>query len=255
MKTIRVYVMIFGCFTVVVCGCNITFLSHAEPGSGVSATEDREVGEFNAISLSGYGELKIACGKPTALQVTTDDNLLELIETNVSSNKLAIRNIQNIRPTEGPVYEISTTNLEHLGIYGSGKVSISGLEEQVLDFNISGSGKIAVEGVVDSVSIDIAGSGNADLTQLKAQNADISISGSGRVKVNASQQLTVSIAGSGRIEYIGDPKISKSIAGSGKIQKLASQRISREAQEVSDSAEEEQAGEDEESSEENEDSE
>lgn len=250
----QIHVMIVGCMAVVISGCNLSLLLDIENGSGVSASEDREVGDFTTIKLSGAGTLDIVCGQPASLNVTTDDNLLEFIETQVSNDTLMIRNTKNLNATVGPIHDIGTETVQRVSVSGSGKINVADFDGENLEFDISGSGQIKVVGVTHSVSVDVSGSGSADLTELVSQTADIRISGSGKAKVNASEQLNVSISGSGRVDYIGNPKVKKRIAGSGRISKMKSSRTASmkkksatDSEEISKTDSEESKDEDEES--------
>ena len=238
-----------GCFAVVFSGCNIAMFLAGEPGSGVMSTVDREVGEFNAISLSGSGELTIDCGQAPSLTLTTDDNLIELIETDVDGDTLRIRAIKNINPSSFPEYSITTQSLNSVALSGSGTVDISNFDDESFRFDVSGSGKVRVVGKTNKVSISISGSGGADLSQLEADKVDISISGSGRANVIARQQLDISISGSGRVEYVGEAKVNQRISGSGRVIKIQSKKVASKKddnnQEVTDSSDGEEESEEE----------
>ncbi len=201
-------------------GCNINFIISGEPGSGVSGTENREIGEFKKVSFAGSGKINIKCGKKPSLEITTDDNLLELIETDVENGTLTISPIENIKPTIGPNFELTTEQIDGVSLAGSGDITIRDASGETLKLSVAGSGNFKVDGVVENVELEIAGSGDADLSELVAKNVSISIAGSGGATVNAINQLDVSVAGSGDVSYIGSPSIKKSIMGSGSVRKM-----------------------------------
>lgn len=230
----RFNIVFAGCIAVIVSGCNNAVFVAGVPGSGVMTTEDREIDDFSAISFSGAGKLNIVCGESTSLTLTTDDNLVEIIESAVEDDTLRIWSTENISPTETPQYEISTESLSRVSISGSSNVDVSNYDGEDFDFHVSGSGKVKVVGKTDRVSIHISGSGRADLSELEAKDVSINVSGSGRANVIARNKLDVSISGSGRIQYVGSPEINQSISGSGRISKTRSKKAQKKADENND---------------------
>ena len=67
-------------------------------GSGISQTEYRQVGNFEEVSLSGFGDVNVFVGDAPSVQITTDDNLTSHVETIVSNGVLRIRPRNRIRP-------------------------------------------------------------------------------------------------------------------------------------------------------------
>jgi hypothetical protein len=204
-------------------GCNLVHLVKGELGSGVSATEEREVGEFDKLDFSGAANIIIACGQSPSLTVTTDDNLLPFIETRVVDGTLKVSITKRINPRVTPTYQITTGNISHVEMAGSGNITVTDIEGKEFHFDLAGSGKLNASGVVERVDIDIAGSGSVDLQQLVARNVSVEIAGSGKGTVHATETLDVEIAGSGNIEYVGSPEIRKEIAGSGRVRQVQSE--------------------------------
>src|SRR5512134_3419247 len=53
----------------------------SEPGSGNVITQTREVGDFDKVSFSSFGELTIQQGESESLSIEAEDNVLAEIET------------------------------------------------------------------------------------------------------------------------------------------------------------------------------
>ena len=228
---------LFGSFFAVVLlvitssGCFIgSFINPAVQGSGVAATENREVEDFHSIELSGSGVVHITCGQEPSLSITVDDNLLELFKTDVKEGVLEIYPEKGFRSTVGAVFVITTNELKSIKSSGSGTFNVSGVASDDFKYSVAGSGKFTADGEVKNLEIEIAGSGKVELAELAAQKVSIGIAGSGRGLVNASESLDVSIAGSGKIEYIGSPEVSKDVAGSGKVVQRPSAEKAQEAE-------------------------
>ena len=85
------------CAVVAGAGCNFFMPFSGIPGSGVIVAESRFVDDFDAISLNGSANLLISVGEPASVTVEIDDNLLDVITTEVDNGCLEIRNTKNYR--------------------------------------------------------------------------------------------------------------------------------------------------------------
>ncbi len=214
-------------------------------GSGRSASEVRTVPAFEAVATKGSIDIVVRQGSPAQVQVDTDDNLLELLETVVENGRhgatLQVRwkSGTSLRTRSDTQVTVTTPTLKALAGSGSGDFSIGPLQTPSLRLSLSGSGDARFEGLVTDefnlslsgssdvrgngqagkLSISIAGSGDVDLINLRSEEASVSIAGSGDAKVHASKQLKISIAGSGDVVYTGDAAVSSRVAGSGSIRK------------------------------------
>jgi|SRR5712671_2976536 len=199
-----------------VAGCGVI---SGTRGSGNSGSEDRKVSGFDSVSLNGSGRLLVDQNGTESLSITTDDNLLPLITSEVHGKQLvlSVREGSNIDPTKDVVFKVTAKNLNRISINGSASAEATGVHTDGLRLDIAGSGDITASGKSDRQDISIAGSGKYLGADLKTKTATINIAGSGDAVVAASDSLDVTIAGSGSIQYIGDPKITQSVLGSGSI--------------------------------------
>ena len=206
-------------------------------GSGNIITGEREVSEFNKVHLKGSGNVFLTLGDKQTLRIKTDDNILPLIETDVSGKKLTISHGNHyLRPTVFEVF-ITVNNLAEVAISGSGIVrgkdrfmanafytEISGsgdmdleVDTGRLDAKISGSGSIRLAGKAEDYAISISGSGEVKAFEVQAKNVSVKISGSGDCRVHATESLDAKISGSGDVYYKGRPRIDTKISGSGSL--------------------------------------
>jgi len=190
-------------------------------GSGVARTDQRQPGNFQAVRIDGMANVTIEVGAPTAVAVTADDNLLEIITTDVEGDTLVISSKQSYNTKVGVKVAITVPELSAVQINGAGDVKVSGLNAGKFSAIIRGSGDIEAAGAAKELTANIEGSGNLKLGQLVAQSVSVSVAGSGDATVNASNQLSASIAGSGAVKYKGSPRnVQKSIAGSGSVKPI-----------------------------------
>jgi hypothetical protein len=214
--------------------------AHAATGSGNARTEAREANGFAAIAMRGDIDVVVRQGAKEAVQVSTDDNLLPLLETVVDNGTLRIqwKRGESIRTKSKAQVTVDVVKLTAVSLSGAGDLkveplktpmlalSISGssdaklnqLDTGELKINISGSGDVLASGKAAKLDISIAGSGDVQARELAADEASISIAGSGDAKITAAKTLAVAIAGSGDVEYGGGAVLAKSrVAGSGSI--------------------------------------
>ena len=218
-------------------GCIIVINGKSVQGSGNIITQEREVSEFSKVHLKGSGKVFLTPGEKQSLEIKTDDNIMPLIETDVSGNKLTISHgNHHLRPTSFEVY-ITLENLEGVRISGSGDIigkgrfvtdtldtEISGsgdmdleVETGLLETKISGSGSIHLSGKAEDYTVSISGSGKINAFDVDAKHVSVKVSGSGDCRVSASETLDAKISGSGDVYYRGRPQINAKISGSGSL--------------------------------------
>lgn len=236
MKTLQLpAILTFIAFMTVSC----IFIINGESarGSGNIITGEREVSEFNKVHLKGSGNVFLTLGDKQTLRIKTDDNILPLIETDVSGKKLTISHGNHyLRPTVLEVF-ITVNNLMEVAISGSGivrgkdrfmadafRTEISGsgdmdleVETGVLESKISGSGSIRLAGKAEDYTVSISGSGEVNAFEVQAKYVSVKISGSGNCRVYATESLDAKISGSGDVYYKGRPRIDTKIYGSGSL--------------------------------------
>lgn len=201
------------------CGLNLTGQRLVE-GSGVQASQERQVDEFSAIELAGPAEVTVTVGEEQSVVVEADDNILPLIETNVRGDTLVIgtKALTTLDPDLPITVNVTVTSLDEVSLSGSGDITIQGIAAPSFEIELSGSGDITAEGAADSLTISLNGSGDVACGDLKAKSVTASINGSGDVTVYAIDSLDAAVYGSGTVEYRGDPaEVNQSAPGSGRV--------------------------------------
>jgi Putative auto-transporter adhesin, head GIN domain len=199
---------------------NVACVQQAVTGSGVSASETRQVAPFSAIELDGAADMDVAIADHTEVIVTADDNLLKLIETANEGKTLIIRQRKNLDPKSGIHVYLKTPSLDQVTVNGVSNVSITDLKAPALALNLDGAGSLAAKGQVDKLNVTLNGAGTASLTDLAAQNTTIELNGAGDASINTAATLDVNIAGAGNVFYKGSPTIRQSVAGVGSVSKI-----------------------------------
>jgi hypothetical protein len=217
-------------------------LANRVEGSGNLISEDRSVRGFNRISLSGIGKVNITQGERESLTVTTDDNLMEFIETEVRGNTLNlgfrdIGRLKSFNPSDGITFDLTLVNLNRLDISGAGDINIDQLETDKLTIDLSGAGSLEIQdltadelvtqvsgagsivaaGQVTGQEITHSGVGTFHAEDLQSDTAFIKISGAGSCTVWVLENLDVKISGLGNVIYYGNPQVSQQVSGLGKL--------------------------------------
>ncbi len=208
-------------------------------GSGRVRTETRDVRRFTAIQVDGSGEVELRQGDRQSVVVEADDNVLDVVATEVRGSVLHLGfkpgtrlwHVTRLR------FTVTAPSIEGIRITGSGDVrcadrlradslslSISGsgsidadVDTEALSLDIQGSGAIAVRGRTGDQSISLGGSGNVSSRDLVSADARVHVSGSGNVSVTASRTLDIDMSGSGHVQYGGGAAPTIRSSGSGSV--------------------------------------
>ena len=209
-------------------------------GSNNIITQEKQLSAYDRVEVLGSYDVIFTDGEIGKIRIKAPDNILPLIQTEVSDGLLRIdtgKNRYRVKepiiiyvPVDSRLKQVdikgsadiySEKNLEtktlNIGIYGSGDVRLA-VDVSSLALEVVGAGDIRVSGRVKDLSIDISGSGDVDASKLTTEKAAISISGSGDVSAYVTEDVDISIVGSGDVTIKGNPKkVKRIINGSGRV--------------------------------------
>lgn len=188
-------------------------------GSGVAATQARDVAAFSSVELAGSNNVVIHVGEKRSVVVSADENLLDRVTTKVRSGRLVIANTPGSLTTKSPMsVEVGVPTLKALTLTGSGNIVVDGIEAGSLEVTLPGSGTLTGSGTATRLDVTVGGSGTVQFTQLVANDVRAVVSGSGSIFVTATKALDASVSGSGAILYTGNPQdVTRNITGTGVI--------------------------------------
>ena len=199
-------------------GCH--FQIHDEiKGSGVRLKQKRDVASFNSIATEGAFDIEVVCQKPESVEVEGDDNLLQLITTEVSNNVLHIRSNRSFSVNDPIKITISAPDLQGISAKGAGKFDIAGIKNEKFEIDANGATTIKVAGDTKLIDINSNGAGKVDAHKLRAARGVVDVKGVARVDVNVVEQLDVTVSGPAHVTYQGDPVVNKTIHGPGSVEK------------------------------------
>jgi len=188
-------------------------------GSGKREVQKRQIGAFTTISTDGSLNVEVVCQKDLSLEIEGDDNILPLIETEVSNGVLKVDSTQGYSVSQPIVVRITVPTLEGLNVNGAGKLNVTALKTAKLEIDTNGAAQIKVSGRADLVDIESNGAGSIDAHSLQALKAVVYSKGVTKIDIDVSDHLDVTISGPSTVTYDGNPTVSKTIHGPGKLVK------------------------------------
>lgn len=228
--------VLLGLLSVISSGC--MFIEGVD-GNGKVRKETREVTSFNKIDIGGAFEVYLKQGDNESLVIEADENLLELITTQVSGKTLKVCTEKNIRKSKKLNLYITFTDLENIDVSGAVevksqntlkfdnlKIEGSGASDVELELivdklegDFSGASEIELSGSADEFYLDMSGAGELDAYDFEANNVTLDISGAGSARIYAKENLKVRASGAASVKYKGNPRVDSRISGASSVKK------------------------------------
>lgn len=204
-------------------------------GSGNEKADKRQLTAFNQLEITGSFNVTLIQDSSNAVTITADDNIVSVIKTDVSGDKLKIssdkknlcstkeiaitigvRDLKSISAS-GAVDMVSSGHLNlgdlELNLAGATKVNLN-LTAANLETEASGVNEITLKGQARSHNVEFSGSGNLKAFDLVAGNYNIESAGQSDCEINVLNELNIHTTGASEIKYKGTPKkINKSKTG------------------------------------------
>jgi hypothetical protein len=186
-------------------------------GNGHIKTDERSVSAFANIDVRGAFTIEWQSGTPR-LRITTDENLLPYIGSNVSGDTLHLPTREQIRPTHGIRVVISSPTRAGARISGAVKLDAKQLSGPRFALESRGASRVSLDGNIDELLADMTGASELAASALQTKTAEISTTGAGDAEVAVAETLKVVITGAGKVQYSGNPPtIEKHISGAGSV--------------------------------------
>jgi len=168
-------------------------------------TEQRTLGAFSAIEVSGPFDVVVQAGGVPGLSLRGERDQLRQVDVFVRGDTLVVRPTARVEWTFGYTPErehvtlsVAAPGLARLTLAGSGDVVLEQVAGERLALTLDGPGDLRASGQVRELALRVTGSGDADLGRLRASKADLTMSGPGDVELAAIDgELQARISGSG----------------------------------------------------------
>lgn len=187
-------------------------------GSGVPATETRDVPAFTALDLAGTNAVTVRVGSPQSVRVTADDNLLDNVTTTVRSGALVIGEVGSWTTRSPMRVDVTVPSLDRVALTGTGTITVAGVSAIGFTAELEGTGTVVAAGSADRLTAVLSDSGTLALSGLVARDVTARLDGTGTIRVTATSSLDALLSGTGAILYSGNPPtVTKNVAGTGAI--------------------------------------
>lgn len=218
-------------------------------GNGKVVDDERAVGGFSSIDVSGSTDVRVHKAPQARVVVTTDSNLQEYFDASVRGSTLHLgwKPMTLVTRVTKLVVDVYLPELEgvdlsgscdmvvegdfsgdslEMDLSGSGSVSAASLRYGELSVEISGSGRVEAAGSLGEVRADLSGSGGLAL-EGKGDEMSLSVSGSGTVDADkfSCARVKVGISGSGDVAVFATETLDASMSGSGSVSYRGNPRI------------------------------
>ena len=239
MKTIKIILALFVTATLVSCDFDMTI--GQVNGTGDVRTEERPVGDFNQVRGSAGLDVYLTEGSENKVVVEADDNLHELIETEVENGKLRIRANKNIGRAKAKKVHVTYVSLD--GIEASSGADVIGnsvIKSEVLNLDSSSGADLELEifakevyaesssgsdmklsGKATSLSAKASSGSDLNAKELEVIDCNADVSSGADITVNVKERLETEASSGGDIHYYGNPSaVSKKRNSSGGVHKM-----------------------------------
>jgi len=233
-------IIVSSILSLIMLSCNFSMnLGNGVDGSGNVVTVERDISsDFDQIKVSQGLDLYITQSNDVALRIEADENLHDLIMTDVENNILRIYSTENIRRASSRkvmlnINEISTIkatsgsdvfSTNTIETHALELVSTSGanmeldIKTQSLNCHSTSGSEIKISGTTDILIASATSGSEIEADKLKAKTSEVKATSGADISVNTSKELTARATSGGDIRYSGNPeKINKSDTSSGSV--------------------------------------
>lgn len=206
-------------------------------GNGKLKTEERSVPAFTGIEVQGGTKAEVRMGKERKVTLTTDENLLPYLKTEVRDGVLVVRSTEHINPKRDVRLVVVTPELNHLGasggveldaevaasdsfsVEGSGgaDLRIRGVDTKKLNTELSGGVDARLEGRADEARYELSGGVNLDCTRLEAKVAKLDASGGVKARLAVSERIEGDASGGVTVKVKGRPAMHVDTSGAASV--------------------------------------
>jgi len=205
-------------------------------GNGNVISENREIqSDFDAIKVSQGIDLFLTQSNEFLLNVEADENIMDLLKTEVKGNTLHISFEKNVyRATSRKVY-LSTSVINSLATSSGAHISTeNNLKSENLELDASSGSFIKVKttalsvysetssgatmtvsGSTKSFRVSASSGSTIHADNLESENTTAKVSSGANIDVHASESLTAKASSGGDIDYAGNPKVVNKDTSSG----------------------------------------
>ena len=214
-------------------------LGEGKRGNGEVVKESREVyEEFTEISASEGMDVYVTQGDNFTIEVEADENIIELIGTDIKNGKLKVHAIENIGratkrvhvslPSVTGLSASSGADLYTQNVIRANKISLdassgagikAALVADEVDADTSSGADIRIEGEAVLFYADASSGSDIKAKDFTVRTCHADASSGADISVNVSESLIADASSGADISYVGNPDVQKKKSYSGRVHK------------------------------------
>jgi formylmethanofuran dehydrogenase subunit C len=218
---------------------NIGDFGTGKKGNGTVVEENRKItADFTEVHASEGLEVYVTQATDFSISVEADENIIDLIGTEIKNGKLKIHAIENIGRATKKVYVSLPEVTGLLSSSGAHLTAQNKLTATTLIIDASSGAHLNAETNADKLEIDASSGANIDISgsamdvyvdgssgaNVRAKNlmtteCRAEASSGANININVSKSLTANASSGGNISYSGDAEVTKNKSVSGKVNK------------------------------------
>ncbi len=187
-------------------------------GNGHIVTDQRSIEEFSELHAGGSFDVEWRAGSPR-LSITTDENLLPLIKSQIEGDTLRLRTREHILPTHGVKVVVSSSRRNGAKLTGASELIAHDLSGDKFAVQTTGAADVKLDGNINELWADMTGASELTAKNLQTRTAGISTTGAASADISVSETLKVDITGAGEVIFHGNPVVSKRVTGAGEVRR------------------------------------
>ncbi|MBV7267836.1 head GIN domain-containing protein [Winogradskyella luteola] len=231
-------VVVTSILSILMLSCNFP-LGAGIDGNRDVVTVDRSISsDFESIKVSQGLDLYITQGNEVTLNVEADENLHELIMTEVENGTLTIYTTENIRRAASRKINLSITDISAIkatsgsDVFSTNTIEVDDLElnttsgadmkldvkTKTLNAHSTSGSDIRLSGTTTLLIAEATSGSDIKASNLKAETSKVKATSGADISVNTSKELTARATSGADIRYSGSPeKVDKSDSSSGSV--------------------------------------
>lgn len=235
-----VRVIITSILGILMLSCNFSMnFGEGVDGNRNVVTEDRTISSnFKSIKVSQGLDLYITQSNEVSLSVEADENLHDLIMTEVENGVLKVYTSENIRRAASKKITLNITDISAIkatsgsDVYSTNTIETDDLElnttsgadmelnvkTQTLNCHSTSGSDIKVSGTTNILIAEATSGSDIKASNLEAKTSKVKATSGADISVNTSKELTARATSGGDVRYSGNPeKVNKSDSSSGSV--------------------------------------
>lgn len=235
-----VRIVVTSILSIIMLSCDFSLnIGTGVDGNKKVVTQDRNISNnFESIKVSQGLDLYITQSNDVSLSVEADENLHDIIMTEVENGTLRIYTTENIRRAASKKINLSIDNISAIkatsgsDVFSTNTIKTNSLElnctsgaditldvktETLNCYSTSGS-DIRVSGTTKSLFAEATSGSDIKASDLIAETSKVKATSGADISVNTSKELTARATSGGDIRYSGNPeKVDKSDNSAGSV--------------------------------------